>query len=221
MLKINYKEYPEYMFAIIAAYLPMHEGHELRRISGSVVFRSEDVYGNTYKNGLLHSYDDKPAYTNFSCKRWYKDGKIHRDNDLPADINGENKIWYKNGKIYRDGDKPAFIDDDFKAWCKDGKIYREGDKPAVIDWNVKKWYLNGKIGREGDKPALIIVNSSDLLQGVNDKSDDLPDIIDDGYKYVWYVDGVRHRDGGLPAVITRNRKEWWFFGELISSEDYN
>jgi hypothetical protein len=28
--KINYKHYPEFMFAMIAAYLPESEGHDLR-----------------------------------------------------------------------------------------------------------------------------------------------------------------------------------------------
>ena len=32
-IKINYKEYPEYMFAIIAAYLNPKEGHVLRQVS--------------------------------------------------------------------------------------------------------------------------------------------------------------------------------------------
>ena len=30
-LKINYKDYPEFMFAIVAAYLPESEGEYLRR----------------------------------------------------------------------------------------------------------------------------------------------------------------------------------------------
>jgi hypothetical protein len=33
-IKINYKEYPECMFAMIAAFLPKDEGDELRRVSG-------------------------------------------------------------------------------------------------------------------------------------------------------------------------------------------
>jgi hypothetical protein len=60
-IKINYKNYPEYMFAIVASYLPSDEGHDLTRISGKVVFKHKDCHGNTYKNGLLHSYHDLPA----------------------------------------------------------------------------------------------------------------------------------------------------------------
>ena len=82
--KINYKDYPEYMFAIIAAYLPKDEGSDLRRVAGSVVFRHEDLDGCTYKNGVLHSYNDKPAVIDGYSQEWYKYGKIHREGDKPA-----------------------------------------------------------------------------------------------------------------------------------------
>jgi len=59
--KIDYRHYPEYMFAIVAAYLPEREGDDLRRVAGSVVFKHTDRYGYTYKNGLHHSYNDLPA----------------------------------------------------------------------------------------------------------------------------------------------------------------
>jgi hypothetical protein len=59
--KLNYKHYPEYMFAMIAAYLPKHEGDDLRRAAGKVIFKHTDDSRNTYKNGLLHSYNDLPA----------------------------------------------------------------------------------------------------------------------------------------------------------------
>ena len=70
-IKINYKEYPEYMFAIIAAYLNPKEGHVLRQVSGKVVFRHKDNHGNTYKNGLLHSYDDLPAIIDGNIQGFY------------------------------------------------------------------------------------------------------------------------------------------------------
>ena len=110
LLKINYKDYPEFMFAMIAAYLPKDDGVYLRKVAGEVVFRHEKD-GCTYKNGVLHSYDDKPAIVipNWSWGVWCKDGKIHRDNDRPAHEGNNYQIWYRNGKIHRDGDLPANI----------------------------------------------------------------------------------------------------------------
>ena len=35
--KINYKEYPEYMFAVIAAFLPAKEGDDLRKVAGNEI----------------------------------------------------------------------------------------------------------------------------------------------------------------------------------------
>ena len=65
---------PEFMFAIIAAYLPKYEGSDLRRVAGSIVFRHEDLDGKTYKNGVLHSYNDKPAVIDAHSQEWYKNG---------------------------------------------------------------------------------------------------------------------------------------------------
>jgi hypothetical protein len=44
---LNYKDYPEFMFAIVAAYLPESEGSDLRRVAGDVVFRHTDKDGNS------------------------------------------------------------------------------------------------------------------------------------------------------------------------------
>jgi antitoxin component YwqK of YwqJK toxin-antitoxin module len=178
-IKIDYKEYPEFMFAMIAAYLPPEEGHDIRRIAGKVVFRYNDNEGRTYKNGVLHSYEDNPAVIDGKRKEWYKDGEIHRDGDFPAVIDGYFKNWCKNGKLHREGDLPAIIkfnDEDnsfnYQVWFKNGKRHREGDLPAFIEEDRKEWYVNGALHREGDLPAII-----------------------DGEHYkVWYKNGYVYRN---------------------------
>jgi hypothetical protein len=149
LLKINYKDYPEYMFAMIAAYLPKDEGDHLRQIAGSVVFRHTDDSGNTYKNGVLHSYHDRPAVIVDDSHQWYRDGQLHREGDLPAVIEADICEWYKNGALHRDGDNPALIDgDDYKSWYKNGALHRDGDNPAVINgdnrqfiWFTLFWFI--------------------------------------------------------------------------------
>jgi hypothetical protein len=128
-IKINYQEYPEFMFAMIAAFLEEDEGDDLRRVSGKVYFRSEDEYGNTYRNGLLHSFGDEPAITDFFKKSWFKDGKLHREGDLPACISLFYDAWYKNGVRHRDGGLPAIIPrgrriDDKEEFWVDGKFIK-------------------------------------------------------------------------------------------------
>jgi antitoxin component YwqK of YwqJK toxin-antitoxin module len=142
--EIHYKQYPEFMFAMIAAYLPKREGHDLRRVAGKVVFRHVDTDGNTYKNGVLHSYNDEPAIVNGQRSEWYKDGKLHRDGDLPAIISTDRQQWCRNGSFHRDGDLPAVIGEgNLQYWYKYGKLHREGDLPAVIHGNYKGFYKNG------------------------------------------------------------------------------
>ena len=95
LTKINHKEYPEFMFAMIASFLPPYEGDELRKLAGNVVFKHRDKEGRTYKNGLLHSYDDKPAINYRGHQIWYNNGQVHREHDKPASVKGSRKIWYK------------------------------------------------------------------------------------------------------------------------------
>ena len=195
---LNYKEYPECMFAMIAAFLPPNEGSDLRRAAGDVVFRSGDSDGNTYRNGLLHSFDDKPAKLYGKYKEWYANGLLHRESDKPAVvIDGVAERWYKNGKRHRDGDKPAHIAEDYREWWINDKRHRDEDLPALIDGNRMSWYTYGKFNREGDLPA------------VEDRVEHL---------YIWFKNGVRHRDGGRPAVIEGERREYWQNDVLIRVE---
>lgn len=109
MSVINYKNYPECM---VAAYLPSNEGNDLRRVDGGVVFKSQDMFGSTYKNGLLHSFDDQPA--------------ISLDN-------GTNKFWYRNGYRHRDGDKPAVVKGEkYMEWWVHGRLHRYDYKPSIV-----------------------------------------------------------------------------------------
>jgi hypothetical protein len=154
--KINYKDYPECMFAMLAAFLPKAEGDDLRRVAGKVVFRSTGREGRTYRNGLLHSYQDEPAIVadNGTYKVWYKQGKIHRDNDLPAISRNESyQEWYKDGELHRDGDLPAIIgSDNHQEWYVNGEVHRDGDLPAVIYGEIRQWYKNGVfIKSEGEE----------------------------------------------------------------------
>jgi hypothetical protein len=147
--KLNYKDYPEYMFAMIAAYLPKREGDDLRRVAGGVVFKHTDDSGNTYKNGLLHSYNDLPAVIVDDSNQWYRDGLLHREGDLPAVIEADICEWYKNGVLHREGDNAAVIavdddGDDYKLWYKNGVLHRDGDNPAAINGDSRQWWKNGK-----------------------------------------------------------------------------
>ena len=148
-IKINYKEYPEYMFAIIAAYLPESEGDDLRRVSGKVVFR-HDKDGCTYKNGVLHSFNDYPARINQNgMMYWYVNGQLHRNGDLPAIVspNTSNyyRAWYKKGRCHRDNDLPAIkYSDGTDEWYSNGKLHRENNLPSVIGGDgYCAWQKNG------------------------------------------------------------------------------
>ena len=139
-VSIDYRDYPEFMFAMLAAFLPSNEGDDLRRVAGSVCFRSVDKDCNTYKNGLLHSFDDLPAINRGDYQVWYKNGQRHREGDLPAIISRDFKGWYINGVFHREGDLPAVTSSACMAWYKNGRLQRDCGRPAIVD--RKKTYFN-------------------------------------------------------------------------------
>lgn len=78
----------------------------------------------TYKNGLLHSFNDCPSMKkigngmNFDfglssliTLQWHRDGKLHRDDDKAAEIEQFAMVtmwrWYRDGSPYREGNKPV------------------------------------------------------------------------------------------------------------------
>jgi len=124
MNTLNYRDYPEFMFAIVASYLTPEEGRDIRRCAGKTIYRYSKN-GDTYKNGTLHSYDDKNGDT-------YKNGALHSYDDKPAVITKTAQMWYNDGIPHREADKPAFITSYREEWWSKGKIHRDGDLPAVV-----------------------------------------------------------------------------------------
>jgi antitoxin component YwqK of YwqJK toxin-antitoxin module len=216
--------FPEFIFAEIASLLgECPEGDLLRKYCGNSTVR-DDIRGSTYRNGVLHSYDDKPAeirYGRFAV--WYKNGKVHRDDDLPAYVDLKHPEtylkWYKNGKIHREGDLPAVIDNSKKKgrigdvsvlreniieiWYKNGVIHRGGDLPAYIGGKTRKWYKNGSLHREDDMPALIECDTDMYDYGQEEPH----------YYISWYYNGVLHREGDRPARVSGKREHVFLFVE--------
>jgi hypothetical protein len=122
-------------------------------MSNAIIEEIKD--GCTYRNGVLHSFNDNPAVSNKEKQAWYKEGELHREGDKPALIELDSGIssYYINGKLHRDGDDPAVESNWFSQWYKDGLLHRENDLPAVVDDEQYEWYRSGKRHRDGGKPA--------------------------------------------------------------------
>ena len=195
--------FPESIFAEISCFLgDSPEGDLIRQYTGKIAIR-HDIQGNTYKNGLLHSYDDKPAlvedltnvyYPQYNAKRftWYKNGKIHREGDKPAKLCGKEEIlnlFLKRSEqvsqdLSQDLSQPLIeptrieleVESVHQEWWKDGFLHREGDKPAI---------------RSG------CLYSRSLFA-------------------VWYKNGKKYRDGNKPVLISGNVGTWIFNGKEIN-----
>ena len=90
-----------------------------------------------YKDGLVHSYNNKPAVIGiFGTRYWFENGEIHRGNDKPAIvyINGR-RAWYKHGLRHRGNKKPALINatalpDEY--WINGNKVSRMAAEAYAI-----------------------------------------------------------------------------------------
>jgi hypothetical protein len=143
-----------YLLCLISTYVPKHV-EILTELAGGKLIR-EEKDGNTYANGVLHSFDDKPAEIWLNNKYWYKLGKLHRDNDLPAIIHSDGSSeWFQNGLLHREQDLSARITKEFQVWYKNGLRHRDNDLPASISAGIQEWWKNGQLHRDNDKPAII------------------------------------------------------------------
>ena len=113
---------PKEMYAEIARFLGYDfPGNGFRLVAGDVQIK-DSVNGSTYLNGILHSFDDRPAVITASGNRgWYRNGKLHRENG-PAVIRSDGTYeWYINGKLHRENDLPAIMwSDGTREWYTHG-----------------------------------------------------------------------------------------------------
>ena len=90
-----------YLYCLISTYVPEHS-ELLTFLAGGKLLR-EDRPDGTYANGVLHSFEDKPATVlPNGATMWFKMGQIHRGCDKPAVIysNG-TRLWFTLGKFTR------------------------------------------------------------------------------------------------------------------------
>lgn len=148
-----------YLYALISTYVPEQAELLTSLARGKIIKEIKD--GNTYANGALHSFDDKPVKIKDGILVWYKFGKKHRDDDLPAKIFNlhcptQVRVWYKRGKIHRDNDLPAVMAAGYKIWYQNGRKHRDNDLPAVIRADgTEMWFRKGKWHRDEGQPAVI------------------------------------------------------------------
>jgi hypothetical protein len=235
---------PEFTRAIVASYLMRDDmcGNELRKHCNNIIIK-DMRNGNTYKNGVLHSFEDEPASNKITCKEWYKDGVLHRE-DLPARIT-LNRIdgrlfeyYYYNGEIHR-GDGPAI-----KEYCISEEYYDIlHEKKLSIDqiqkhhFNLYKeyWVINNKKHRD-DEPAEIHYSADGVelkyiwyQNGKKHRSDDSPAEVHcfpngNIYMLKWYTHGKIHRENDMPSLLIYNSegmiiKQKYYINNTFHRED--
>jgi len=84
------------------------------------------------------------------------------------------------------------------------------------------FYKNGQLHRGYNKPAYeynrdLLFSGSDewYIEGKRHRENDLPAIISRDSVQQWFKNDLRHRNGGKPAVIFPNGEQWWCkFGKI-------
>jgi len=153
----------------------------------------------TFKDGKLHSYDDKPI-SYLLDDVWYDNGLVHRDNG-PAVVRFDGmKRYYKHGKPHRELGQPVIeFPDGSEVYMTDEKIHRDGDKPAII--------LNANNG-------LFVDDKKKIEYAIFSKHEELYDILINmglfkinGIIKYWFKKGKLTRDDG-PVIETNDYIIW-------------
>lgn len=165
---------------------------------------------------LIMASETKDVYTDeideYGTHHWYKNGELHSLEDKPAVIwaNG-NQEWFFEGKRHRLEDKPAIImANGFQEWYFEGKRHRLKDKPAVI-WadGTQWWYFEDKCHRGEDKPAIIRANGNQAWYFEGKLHRELGPAMDDRYFY----QGKKYSRNEWLLLVTRSQRlfiaEWW------------
>lgn len=188
-----------------------------KKLPARIIVRAHEYIKEWYTDGMLHRVGAPARIMTtdgiIAERVWCCRGKIHNVG-APAIVryslhgNVKEEIWMENDQIHRD-DKYAILTRNYLdgtvsfTWYQLGLKHRENN-PAVIIYNNAgvvvgyRWYSYGKLHRVGAPASIDIYNG-------NEKS---------ARAESWYIDGVQHRDGGLPAV-TRCK-----YGTVIGQEWY-
>jgi hypothetical protein len=151
------------------------------------------------EKGLLHSYNDEPSLV--SIESFGKRGLF----------------WHAHGVPYRANNKPVHVvilAHSYKTYDENEKLHSYNGMPASITfymkdkWNLT-WYKKGSPHRENNLPA-------DTYWKVNRFRKGSAKLIEDSY----FVDGERHRDGGLPAENTTETQISYIKGYMHNEETH-
>jgi hypothetical protein len=166
---------------------PEHEGP-------AVIY--EDGTREYWKNGQLNRTSGFPAVLNLKNDlQYYEAGELHNNLPWPAVVHGDGQLreWYDEGNFLFDDQNPTDIDENgnyFWETCGQDPqtkefrnlLHRNNDAPAVILSEGRlQWCQNDVFHRE-NKPAHICKCGTQM----------------------WFIHGLKHRNGMLPAHVQLN-----------------
>lgn len=132
----------------------------------------------------------------------------------------------KDGENHRNNENPSFISRDTVMWHKNGKLHRRNGKPAILrnktkndPWNFFDGENHNNIGNslEGFPKEEYFIN------GVRHRDFDLPAVVFNHTleHKIWFNNGLIHRQKDKPAIINGNFLFYFNEGKLYKSRlDY-
>lgn len=144
----------------------------------------------------------------------------------------DNEIEYirffdKNGEVHRNNGNPSIITKDVMMWHKNGRLHRTHGKPAVIRETpkIRRYYSYShfqnileeeKIGSyENGFPK-----EEYFIDGLRHRDYDLPAVVFNDKHSYWYLNGLMHRDNNKPAIINGNFFYYYKNGKKYKEEIY-
>lgn len=183
----------------------------------------------TFKNNLLHSYNDKPAIIKDNGDiYYYTNGVIDRKPSLnetcwalcyyPSYAYTNHNLVYlyvsdSKDEIYEMNEKIRKLNYGFDTFLAP---FTHRERPAVISKKAVAWVIDGEYHRTGNLPAVITPTSMlYYLNGELDR-DSEPAIVDNNGDRYYYNNGRLHRIGGPAIEYADGSSEWYVNGEEIS-----
>ena len=123
---------PRMLFAALACQFSASELERMKRYwIKNTIFKSTQctLWQENVVNGIVHSWNGRPALEWYGAKIWYRKGERHRDVGPAVEFVNGFKQWFRNGMRHREGGPAVEWSGGTKEWWQNG-IFLQSERSA-------------------------------------------------------------------------------------------
>jgi len=172
----------------------------------------------------------------YFCNKWYENKERFvmvekfEGGSFKIGTTEDNEIEYirffnKNGELHRNNGNPSIITKDIIMWHKNGKLHRTHGKPAIIRESpkIRRYYYYNYFQNLSEEETAGsyekgFPQEEYFIDGLRHRDFDLPAVVFDSKHSYWYQNGLMHRDNDKPAIINGNFFYYYKNGKKYKEE---